>query len=168
MFRGLGRGSRARWHRRGRHDRNQEASGPASQDAPIDVTAPTERHQSAGHGKGPGLGRGWRGRHGQRVGLGGEPGHGHGLGRRHRHGATDVAFEGPSLNDVPPGERCRIVALHGRGPIRHRLMDLGLVPNACLEVVRSAPLDDPVEVRLDDAFVTLRRAEAARIQVVSA
>jgi len=47
-------------------------------------------------------------------------------------------------------------------------MDLGLVPNACLEVVRSAPLDDPVEVRLDDAFVTLRRAEAARIQVVSA
>jgi ferrous iron transport protein A len=45
-------------------------------------------------------------------------------------------------------------------------MDLGLVPNARLEVVRSAPLDDPVEVRIEDTFLTLRRAEAAHVQVM--
>ncbi|MBB4286604.1 Fe2+ transport system protein FeoA [Roseospira goensis] len=45
-------------------------------------------------------------------------------------------------------------------------MDLGLVPNATVEVVRRAPLADPIEVRVADTFVTLRRAEAARIEVV--
>jgi len=144
---------------------------PESQDSSIDVTAPTDRHESFGHGMGHGLGRGrgWRKRGGgQGAGAGPGGGLGHGHGRRHRHGAANAAFDGHSLNDVPPGEHCRIVALHGHGPVRHRLMDLGLVPNARLEVVRSAPLDDPVEVRIDDAFITLRRAEAARIQVVSA
>jgi ferrous iron transport protein A len=41
-----------------------------------------------------------------------------------------------------------------------------LVPNARLEVVRSAPLDDPVEVRIEDTILTLRRAEAAHVQVM--
>jgi Fe2+ transport system protein FeoA len=69
------------------------------------------------------------------------------------------------LNDIGTGGHCRVVALHGRGPVRQRLMDLGLVPNARLQVVRSAPLDDPVEVRIEDTFLTLRRAEAAHVQV---
>ncbi len=45
-------------------------------------------------------------------------------------------------------------------------MDLGLVPNAVVEVVRRAPLADPIEIRLEDAFITLRRTEAARVEVV--
>jgi ferrous iron transport protein A len=95
-------------------------------------------------------------------------GRGQGLGCGHGAGRGQPAFEGRSLNDIPPGETIRIFALHGRGAIRHRLMDLGLVPNATVEVVRCAPLADPIEVRVSDTFVTLRRAEAARIEVVPA
>jgi ferrous iron transport protein A len=46
------------------------------------------------------------------------------------------------------------------------LLDLGLVPNAEVEIVRRAPLADPIEVRLGDSFLTLRRNEAARVEVV--
>jgi len=72
------------------------------------------------------------------------------------------------LNDIVPGQACRIFALHGRGAVRQRLMDMGLVPNATLTVVRTAPLDDPIEVRVGATLVSVRRAEAARIEVVHA
>jgi len=72
------------------------------------------------------------------------------------------------LNDIAPGGTCRIVALHGRGAVRQRLMDLGLVPNMSVSVMRRAPLGDPIQVRADDTFVTLRRAEAARIEIAEA
>ncbi|MQX37473.1 hypothetical protein GHC57_13180 [Roseospira navarrensis] len=74
-------------------------------------------------------------------------------------------FTGPSLGDLSPGQSCRIVALHGRGPIRQRLMDLGLVPHMTVSVVRRAPLGDPIQVQAGDAVVTLRRAEAARVEI---
>lgn len=117
----------------------------------------TRRGFGAGWGPGQGHGHG-RGGHGGRGGM-----------RRHRGGGGECVMRaGQSLNEIRPGGVCRIHALHGRGAIRHRLMDLGLVPNAPLEVVRSAPLDDPIEVRVGDTFVTLRRAEAARVEVVDA
>jgi len=82
-------------------------------------------------------------------------------------GRGEPAFEGRALVDIDPGERCRIFSLHGRGAIRHRLLDLGLVPNAVVEVIRRAPLADPIEIRLEDTFITLRKAEAARVEVVA-
>lgn len=70
-----------------------------------------------------------------------------------------------TLNDIRPGGRVRIKAHRARGAVRQRLLDLGLMPNVELIVVRSAPLNDPIEVRLDAATVTLRRREAATIEV---
>lgn len=98
-------------------------------------------------------------------GCGPVRGHGRGHGRGRHHAPP---FEGRSLNDIVPGQACRIFALHGRGAVRQRLMDMGLVPNATLTVVRTAPLDDPIEVRVGATLVSVRRAEAARIEVVHA
>ncbi len=136
----LGSRRRWRWGRRG----SQGASASDSQ--PHDATTPDgcpEHGQGRGQGRGFGLGHG-RGRH------------------RQPH------FEGRSLNDIPPGQTCRIFTLHGRGAIRQRLMDMGLVPNAAITVVRAAPLNDPIEVRVGATLVSVRRAEAARIEVVHA
>ena len=50
--------------------------------------------------------------------------------------------------------------------MRQRLLDLGIMPNASVLVVRAAPLNDPIELRLDATDITLRRREAATIEVV--
>jgi len=70
-----------------------------------------------------------------------------------------------TLNDVPSGRRARIRRHRASGAVRQRLMDLGLMPDVEVLVVRSAPLNDPIQLRLSAANVSLRRQEAATIEV---
>ncbi|WP_295544217.1 FeoA family protein [uncultured Thiohalocapsa sp.] len=70
-----------------------------------------------------------------------------------------------SLNDIRAGGRVRIRRHLATGAVRQRLLDLGLMPNAVVTVVRSAPLNDPIELKLDASNVSLRRAEARTIEV---
>ena len=70
-----------------------------------------------------------------------------------------------SLDELIPGERARIVCHHAQGAVRQRLMDLGLMPDAQLELVRVAPLGDPIEVRVGACSVVMRRREAASVEV---
>jgi len=76
---------------------------------------------------------------------------------------------GQVLTQVANGCRCRIRRLMAHGAIRQRLLDLGFVPNAEVEMVRCATLGDPLELRLGDRlgdyFVTLRKREADLIEV---
>nr|WP_321445980.1 FeoA family protein [uncultured Cohaesibacter sp.] len=71
-----------------------------------------------------------------------------------------------TLNDTLPGTRVRIRKHNAVGAVRQRLLDLGLMPNSRVEVVRVAPLNDPIELRLDATDITLRRREAATIEVI--
>ncbi len=115
---------------------------------------------------GGGFGRWWG-----RMGLGGWGGRRN----RHRGGAgagaemagpgAGAAWAGFSLNDLGPGAGGRVWRLHGGGAIRQRLLDLGLLPGAEILVIRSAPLFDPIEIKVGDAFLTLRRAEAMLIEM---
>ncbi|MBE0529963.1 MAG: ferrous iron transport protein A [Rhodospirillales bacterium] len=90
-----------------------------------------------------------------------------------RHGKDDEQtvrggggrHHGCSLNSQPEGCRCRIRSVGGTTGVRQRLMDLGFVPDGKAVVVRSAPLNDPIQVRLGDDNVSIRRAEAALIEV---
>ncbi|TVR57738.1 MAG: ferrous iron transport protein A [Candidatus Competibacteraceae bacterium] len=70
-----------------------------------------------------------------------------------------------TLNDFPSGHRVRIRRLLGQGATRRRLMDLGLMPDIEVVIVRSAPLDDPIQIKLDTTHIALRRNEAAAIEV---
>ncbi|MBN2886104.1 MAG: FeoA domain-containing protein [Chromatiaceae bacterium] len=70
-----------------------------------------------------------------------------------------------TLNDVCPGRRARIRRHRARGAVRQRLMDLGLMPDVEIVLVRSAPLNDPIQVKLATADVTLRRREAETIEI---
>ncbi|WP_210247319.1 FeoA family protein [Blastochloris sulfoviridis] len=71
------------------------------------------------------------------------------------------------LDHLRPGESCRVVALLGVGAVRRRLLDMGIVPSVCVEVIRNAPLRDPIEIRVHNTFMTLRRVEANRIEVTA-
>ena len=53
----------------------------------------------------------------------------------------------------------------GESDAARRLMDLGLIRGTTVEVVRTAPLGDPIEVRLRGFMLSLRRAEAEHITV---
>jgi ferrous iron transport protein A len=71
------------------------------------------------------------------------------------------------LNDVKSGCRAKIHCHHSTGAIRQRLLDLGFVPQAEIDVVRRAPLGDPIECKVANYKVTLRNSEAQLIEVES-
>jgi Fe2+ transport system protein FeoA len=53
----------------------------------------------------------------------------------------------------------------GRGPIRQRLLDMGLMPDASIRVERWAPAGDPIWVSIDGSHLALRKSEAAAVLV---
>ena len=69
------------------------------------------------------------------------------------------------LNQLEPGERATIVKVGGEGPVRRRILDMGVVRGAEIEVVRVAPLGDPVEFLIKGYNLSLRKSEAQHIQV---
>ncbi|MBR1564417.1 MAG: ferrous iron transport protein B [Paludibacteraceae bacterium] len=72
-----------------------------------------------------------------------------------------------TLSEIPTGERCMIVKVHGHGGFRHRILELGFVRGEIVSVLKNAPLRDPVEYEIMGTHVSLRHSEAARIDVVS-
>lgn len=97
------------------------------------------------------------------------------LRRRHRlHKQTNrrgcKCVADPSSSTLPlalaePGSTVRICCLEGNGHIIRRLSEMGFVPGTEVEVLRRAPLADPVEYRLQGYLVSLRREEAALVIV---
>jgi ferrous iron transport protein A len=69
------------------------------------------------------------------------------------------------LSELEPREKGRIVKVGGGRGIRRRLLDMGVVSGAMVELQRVAPLGDPVEVRVKGYDLALRLEEAAHIQV---
>ena len=72
------------------------------------------------------------------------------------------------LSDIPTGHVVQIVSIAGQSSFRRRLMELGLVPGTRVELVRVAPLGDPVELLVRGASLSIRKAEAGVIEVVPA
>jgi ferrous iron transport protein A len=70
-----------------------------------------------------------------------------------------------TLSELKPGDRARVTAVGGEGEAARRLMDLGLIRGTAVEVVRKAPLGDPIEVRIRGFMLSLRRTEADHITV---
>jgi len=70
-----------------------------------------------------------------------------------------------TLDQLVPGERAAIVALDSDPVVARRLMELGLVPGTTIELVRRAPLGDPIELSVRGVHLSLRRSEASRIHV---
>jgi len=69
------------------------------------------------------------------------------------------------LAELGPGERGRVTSVAGDADATRRLMDMGLIRGTTVEVVRRAPLGDPMEVKLRGFMLTLRRSEAEHITV---
>lgn len=70
------------------------------------------------------------------------------------------------LADIPTGNECVIVKVHGHGSFRNRIVEMGFVKGEKVTVVKNAPLRDPIEYKLMDSHISLRRSEANLIEVM--
>ena len=70
-----------------------------------------------------------------------------------------------SLDQLTLGQRARVTGMEGEDALVQRLMEMGLLEGEEFEVIGFAPLGDPIEIRLRDYRLSLRRAEAARVRV---
>jgi ferrous iron transport protein A len=71
----------------------------------------------------------------------------------------------PSLDQLERGQRATVIAIAGDDGIVQRLLEMGLFEGEEIEVLGFAPFGDPMEIRLRDYRLSLRRSEAARVAV---
>jgi ferrous iron transport protein B len=72
-----------------------------------------------------------------------------------------------TLADIGEGEDCIIVKVNGHGGFRHRVMEMGFVKGERVMVLKNAPLQDPIEYKIMQSHVSLRRSEASHIEVIN-
>jgi ferrous iron transport protein A len=70
-----------------------------------------------------------------------------------------------TLQTVKPGQTVRVVKIHGQGPVKRRIMDMGITRDTEITVRKVAPLGDPIEVRVRGYELSLRKADIDIIEV---
>ena len=70
-----------------------------------------------------------------------------------------------TLKDAKIGDTVKVVKLHGEGPIKRRIMDMGITKGTEVYIRKVAPLGDPVEITVRGYELTLRNGEAEHIVV---
>lgn len=70
-----------------------------------------------------------------------------------------------TLDQVKVGQHCTVAKLTGTGALKRRIMDMGVTKGCAIYVHKVAPLGDPIEVTLRGYELTLRKDEAACVEV---
>ena len=70
-----------------------------------------------------------------------------------------------TLKDAKVGETVRVKKLYGEGPVKRRIMDMGITRGVDLHVRKVAPLGDPMELNVRGYELSLRKADAEMIEV---
>lgn len=70
-----------------------------------------------------------------------------------------------TLNNVPVGQTVKVLKLTGQGATKKRIMDMGITKGCDVYVRKVAPLGDPIEVTVRNYELTLRKEDAAFIEV---
>jgi ferrous iron transport protein A len=71
-----------------------------------------------------------------------------------------------TLTDLPFGRDARVTTVNGTGRVTRRLMEMGVIPGVAVQVVKTAPFGDPIEVRVRGYSLAMRRNEADAIEVI--
>ena len=70
-----------------------------------------------------------------------------------------------TLNDASIGDTVKVVRLHGEGPVKRRIMDMGITKGVEAYIRKVAPLGDPIEVTVRGYELSLRRADTEMIEI---
>lgn len=71
-----------------------------------------------------------------------------------------------SIADLQPGQSATIFKVGGDGPIRRRLLDMGLTPGTRIKMLQPAPSGDPVSIFIRSFELSLRRQEALNVEIL--
>lgn len=82
--------------------------------------------------------------------------------RGHHESNTHVTV---TLQDVPVGQKCVVKRINRKAAVTQRLVEMGIGRGAVIEVERVAPLGDPIEVKVKGYHLSIRKEEAAHIEV---
>lgn len=70
-----------------------------------------------------------------------------------------------TLCDLKPGQKGKVLSFGTEGVLRHRLLDMGITSGIEIQLVKVAPLGDPLEIRLRGYNLSLRKSEASVIEI---
>ena len=70
-----------------------------------------------------------------------------------------------NLGDLKAGDSAKIVSVGGEGALRQHFLDMGLIPHTAVTLQKTAPMGDPIEIRVRGYELTLRKADARLIEV---
>ncbi len=70
-----------------------------------------------------------------------------------------------TLRNTKIGDTVRVVRLHGEGAVKRRIMDMGITKGVEIYVRKVAPLGDPIEIKVRGYELSLRKADAAMVEV---
>ncbi len=70
-----------------------------------------------------------------------------------------------NLAEVNSGETCIVKGLSAKGALLQKLLDMGFIVNSKIEVLRHAPLYDPMELIIQNYTISLRKSEAELVEV---
>jgi len=70
-----------------------------------------------------------------------------------------------TLDQLGTGKSAMITAVGGEGPLRLRLLDMGLIPRTAVTLVKTAPMGDPIEIRIRGYELTLRKEDCRNITI---
>ena len=70
-----------------------------------------------------------------------------------------------TLKDVKVGRTVTVKRLHGEGPVKRRIMDMGITKGTEVYVRKVAPLGDPMELNLRGYELSVRKADAEMIEI---
>ena len=71
-----------------------------------------------------------------------------------------------TLRDAKIGDTVKILKIHGQGAVKRRIMDMGLTRNMDITVRKTAPLGDPIEITIRGYELSIRKADAEKIEVI--
>lgn len=70
-----------------------------------------------------------------------------------------------TLKDIEKGHTVRVKKIHGEGALKRRVMDMGITNGVEINMVKAAPLGDPMELELRGYHLSLRREDADLVEV---
>jgi len=70
-----------------------------------------------------------------------------------------------TLKQIKPGQTARVLSIKGEGPVKRRIMEMGVTKGVEIHVCKVAPLGDPLEVSVRGYNLSLRKADAENIEV---
>ena len=71
-----------------------------------------------------------------------------------------------TLDQIEIGREVKIIKVGGEGELRCRLLDMGLIPRTGVRIQKVAPMGDPLEIHLRGYELTIRKEDAAKIEVM--